>query len=101
MFPLRLGWIPVVCRSYSNQNSGVTIEQSLENEKSFFANHDDYSLCKNKTGITYLCNKLNEQIVKHVKMALPIIRSKITSLLYMKEKELKSIHISSSSDNMQ
>jgi hypothetical protein len=30
-------------------------------------------------------------IVNHIKKCLPVIRSKITSMLYQKEKELKSM----------
>ena len=33
-------------------------------------------------------------IVKHIKRCLPIIRSKITSMLFQKEKELKSLQLS-------
>jgi len=32
-------------------------------------------------------------IVKHIKKCLPIIRSKITSMLYQKEKELRSLQV--------
>jgi len=46
-------------------------------------------------GSPYLCRTLNIIIVKHIKRCLPIIRSKITSMLYQKEKELKSLQITS------
>ena len=39
-------------------------------------------------GTPYLCRTLNMIIVKHIKKCLPQIRSKITSMLYQKEKEL-------------
>ena len=44
-------------------------------------------------GTPYLCRTLNMIIVKHIKKCLPIIRSQITSMLYQKEKELKSLQV--------
>ena len=46
-------------------------------------------------GTPYLCRQLNMIIVKHIKKCLPVIRSKITSMLYQKEKELKSLKLCS------
>lgn len=44
-------------------------------------------------GTPYLSRTLNMIIVKHIKKCLPIIRSKITSMLYQKEKELRSLQV--------
>jgi len=52
-------------------------------------------------GIGYLCRNLNENIIKHIKRCLPVIRSKITSLLFQKEKELKTLEISKGDIDMQ
>ena len=46
-----------------------------------------------RTGIPFLCKTLNEIIIRQIKNSLPLLRSKITSLLFQKEKELKSIQI--------
>ena len=50
-----------------------------------------YAPYASQLGTAYLCKSLNVIIVKHIKRCLPIIRSKITSMLYQKEKELKSL----------
>ena len=44
-------------------------------------------------GTPYLARTLNMIIVKHIKKCLPIIRSKITSMLYQKEKELRGLQV--------
>ena len=48
---------------------------------------------QNRSGIRFLCRNLNEIIVRHIKKSLPLLRSKITSLLYQKEKELRTIEV--------
>jgi dynamin 1-like protein len=52
-------------------------------------------------GINVLCKNLNQNIIKHIKKCLPVIRSKITSLLFQKEKELRTLEISKGDCDMQ
>lgn len=94
VYPLRLGYIPVICRSQKDIVDGKFLKSALEKEKSYFSTHEDYRHMCTKCGIPYLTRNLNEIIVKHIKKNLPLIRSKLMSILYQKEKELKAIHLS-------
>ena len=70
------------------------IKEAISAEENFFRNSPTYAPYASKLGTGYLCRSLNVIIVKHIKRCLPIIRSKITSMLYQKEKELKSLQLS-------
>jgi dynamin 1-like protein len=72
---------------------GKTIKDCLRDEERFFKTNENYRALSSRCGVPYLCRSLNEIIVKNIKQCLPLIRSKITSLLYQKEKELKAIRI--------
>ena len=98
VYPLRLGYIGVVCRSQKDIMSGKPIKDALAAEDNFFKTHGTYALLASRLGTPYLCRTLNMIIVKHIKKCLPIIRSKITSMLYQKEKELRSLQVCQDSD---
>ena len=98
VYPLRLGYIGVVCRSQKDIMSGKPIKDALAAEDNFFKTHGTYAPLASRLGTPYLCRTLNMIIVKHIKKCLPIIRSKITSMLYQKEKELRSLQVCQVSD---
>jgi len=98
IYPLRLGYIGVVCRSQKDIMSGKPIKDALAAEDNFFKTHSTYAPLASRLGTPYLCRTLNMIIVKHIKKCLPIIRSKITSMLYQKEKELRSLQVCQDSD---
>ncbi len=82
MYPLKLGYIGVVCRSQKDILSGKPIKEALAAEDSYFKTSQIYAPLASKLGTLYLCKTLNVIIVKHIKTCLPVIRSKITSMLY-------------------
>ena len=98
VYPLRLGYIGVVCRSQKDIMSGKPIKDAFAAEDNFFKTHGTYAPLASRLGTPYLCRTLNMIIVKHIKKCLPIIRSKITSMLYQKEKELRSLQVCQDSD---
>lgn len=73
---------------------GKDISECLKSEEKFFKSSEYYGAMANRCGVPHLCRSLNEIIVKQIKKTLPLIRSKITSMLYQKEKELKTLQIS-------
>ena len=93
VYPLKLGYIGVVCRSQKDIMAGKPIKEALDAESLYFKTNKNYAPIANKMGTPYLCRTLNMIIVKHIKKCLPIIRSQITSMLYQKEKELKSLQV--------
>ena len=99
VYPLKLGYVPVVCRSQRDIMQGKPIKEALRNEELFFKTKEEYQAMSSRAGIPFLCRSLNEIIVKHIKQCLPVLRSKITSFLYQKEKELKMIEVSKDAAN--
>ena len=93
VYPLKLGYIGVICRSQKDIHSGKTIKEALKSEENYIKTSVTYAPYASQLGTATLCKTLNTIIVKHIKRCLPIIRSKITSMLYQKEKELKSLSI--------
>ena len=65
---------------------GKQIKDALVAEDQYFRKSESYGALSNRCGVPFLCRTLNEIIVKHIKKCLPIIRLKITSMLYQKEK---------------
>ena len=82
VYPLKLGYIGVVCRSQKDILAGRPIREALIAEDNFFKTSGTYAPLASRMGTPYLCRTLNMIIVKHIKKCLPIIRSKITSMLY-------------------
>ena len=93
VYPLKLGYVGVVCRSQKDILAGKPIKEALDLESQFFRTHNKYTPIASRMGTPYLCRTLNMIIVKHIKKCLPVIRSQITSMLYKKEKELKSLEV--------
>jgi dynamin 1-like protein len=93
VYRLKLGFIPVKCRSQRDILEGKQIKDALNSEDAWFKSSLDYSSMSQRTGISFLCKKLNEIIVRQIKNSLPLLRSKITSLLFQKEKELKLLKV--------
>lgn len=55
VYPLKLGFVPVVCRSQKDILEGKRIAEALSNEADFFSKNEDYKVYRNRTGIKYLC----------------------------------------------
>lgn len=91
VYRLKLGFVPVICRSQRDIMEGKLIKDALKSEDLWFKTSEAYQAMSNRAGIPFLCKTLNEIIVKQIKKCLPLLRSKITSLLYLKEKELKTV----------
>lgn len=101
VYPLKLGFVPVVCRSQKDILEGKNITNALKDEDKYFKTSDTYGPISNRCGIKFLCKTLNENIIKHIKKCIPVIRSKITSILFQKEKELKTMEVSKGDVDMQ
>ena len=93
VYPLRLGYIGVIGRSQKDITTGKSIKDALNSEANYFSNSAIYGGIASRMGTPYLCNTLNTIIIKHIKKCLPVIRSKVTAMLYQKEKELASMQI--------
>nr|AZL94768.1 GTP-binding protein/GTPase [Nephromyces sp. MMRI] len=89
LYPLKLGYIGVVCRNQKQTLEKKSIEDSLKYEDYFFSNHPKYSRVKGGYGIPNLADKLNKFLVSSILNSIPEIKSRITNLLFETENELK------------
>ena len=64
-YPLALGWIGLVNRSQAQVKTNTRIEDALEREKRFFANHPIYRSMQNECGSHYLAKTLNKVRLMH------------------------------------
>lgn len=88
---LRLGFYPVVNRSQADINNHKSIQQALENEKSFFENHASYRGNAAYCGTPFLARRLNIILGRHIERYLPETKAKIESALTKYRDELESL----------
>ena len=88
VYPLKLGYIGVVCRSQKDINDNKTIEEAIKSEEKFFKTHPKYHKISHNLGIKALSSKLNALLIRHIKRSLPQIRDKITAIMATKKQEL-------------
>ncbi|KAF9610480.1 hypothetical protein IFM89_022444 [Coptis chinensis] len=90
VIPLRLGYVGVVNRSQQDINNNRSIKDALAYEEDFFCKHHVYNALADRCGVAQLSKKLNQILVRHIKKALPGLRSQISSALVSVAKELAS-----------
>jgi dynamin 1-like protein len=79
---------------------GKAMTDALKHESDYFHHSPVYAPFASKLGVPYLSKTLNILIVRHIKVNLPKIRSKINAMLFEKEKELKSLNVVDDEDQM-
>lgn len=100
LYPLKLGYVGVVCRSQKDIMTGKSLKDGLKHEQNFFYQSPIYAPFAHRLGVPYLSQTLNTLIVRHIKTNLPKIRSKINSMLFEKEKELRALNVVEEDDQM-
>lgn len=90
LFPLRLGYVGVVCRSQEDINNNVPMEVHLQKEESFFRESPIYGKYSGRCGIKYLTTRLNTLLMNHIHKNLPDVRQNVVNLLQAVESELDS-----------
>jgi len=75
VYPLKLGYYAVKCRSQKNINDNVSIRDAILLEKKFFGEHPDYKDFAESMGIPFLSKSLNQILVNHIKKSLPQLNS--------------------------
>ncbi|KAI7900160.1 Dynamin central region-domain-containing protein [Cokeromyces recurvatus] len=78
-YPLKLGFIGVVNRTYS---------VALEAENQFFQQHPAYRSVASRCGTQYLSKQLNTILLSHIKEKLPELRTKLGTLISQTQLEL-------------
>ena len=90
VYPLKLGYVGVVCRSQEDINNKKTIKKHLEDEKKFFSVHEKYRVISHSMGIPYLSWKLNKLLMTHIKHALPDLKNRVNEMIRSNEEQLRT-----------
>lgn len=80
IYPLKLGYVGVVCRGPKDIEERKSIQQQIIDEKEFFDNHKSYQNIDNR-GVPYLIKTLNLNFLRHIKRSLPSVRDNLLTLL--------------------
>ncbi|KAF4703686.1 Dynamin-1-like protein [Perkinsus olseni] len=88
VYPLRQGYVGVVCRSQKDIQSGVTIRESIKNEEAFFKKHEAYRHIAAHCGTAYMARQLHRILMTHIREALPGLRDRVNAMLHEHEQEM-------------
>lgn len=77
IYPLRLGYVGVVCRGEDATRAGVTFEQALKAEEEFLAQSKTFRCVADRCGIQHLAKRLHEVLLQHIRDALPELRARV------------------------
>lgn len=90
VYPLRLGYVGVICRSQADINKNKPVDKHLQDEALYFKSHRSYSAIADKMGIPYLARKLNALLLNHIGAKLPQLKKNVNGLLLAVSDELSS-----------
>ncbi len=90
-FPLKYGYIGVVCRSQLDNQNKKNIQDATRIEKEFFETHTEYTYVKSNCGIKVLSQCLSELLMFHIRNSLPGLRDSLTNEIFEKEVELENL----------
>ncbi|KZT07176.1 dynamin protein dnm1 [Laetiporus sulphureus 93-53] len=90
VYPLKLGFIGVVCRSQQDINSGKGLDDALESEAEFFRSHPSYRNISHKNGTKYLAKTLNQVLLNHIRDKLPDMKARLNTLMGQAQQELNA-----------
>lgn len=66
LYPLKLGYFGVKCRSQKQIDDNMTIKEAIIFEKDFFGRHPVYSSYSDRLGIPYLSSSMNKILIHHI-----------------------------------
>eukprot|EP00916_Digyalum_oweni_P024068 GHVL01039825.1.p1 GENE.GHVL01039825.1~~GHVL01039825.1.p1 ORF type:complete len:586 (+),score=61.10 GHVL01039825.1:47-1804(+) len=90
VFPLRLGYVGVVCRSQKDIQSRKALKEALKTEERFFREHPSYKKMSSHMGTPHLAKMLNSMLMHHIRDSLPDLRAKLSNLIYEYSLELSA-----------
>ncbi len=89
-YPLKLGYVGVVCRSQEDIRSNKSMRDAVKSEKEFFERSPSYSAIKDICGVEYLSKRLNRLLVQHIGECLPVLKKNVDLQLQSRRDELKA-----------
>ena len=91
MYPLKLGYVGVVCRSQRDIQTKKTIRDSLKAEDKFFKTHPSYKSISSRCGSLYMAKLLHKVLIYHIRDCLPGLRAKVAEMVAACETELQGL----------
>ncbi|CDJ61057.1 dynamin-like protein, putative [Eimeria maxima] len=96
VYPLRRGFVGVVCRSLAQTREQLSPRAAQEEESKFFQSHPAYKSLGNRCGTRYLARMLNQEsppfpipvLMQHIRESLPELRERLQKRLQEAEAEL-------------
>lgn len=89
IYPLKKGYVGVVCRSQRATQDRRSIRDSLKDEEKFFRTHPSYRSIAHRCGTHFLSLTLNQILMYHIRDTLPALKSRIHTALHETELELQ------------
>ena len=93
VYPLKLGYYGVKCRSQQNIIDNVSVKEAIKREKKYFSEHPVYCHHAPTMGIPYLAKRLNVILVGHIKKCIPTLNRQIAVAAQEKQRELQQYQI--------
>ena len=91
MYPLKLGYVGVVCRSQKDIVGKRSIRDSLRIEEKFFRTHPAYKALASRCGSVYMARLLHKVLMYHIRDCLPALRGRIAEMMVECETELAGL----------
>lgn len=88
VFPLRRGYVGVICRSQKDIEAKVDITVALHRERKYFLSHPSYTHLADRCGTPFLQRTLNQQLTTHIRDTLPSLRDKLQRQMFALEKDV-------------
>ena len=90
VYPLRLGYVGMICRSQQDIINSVKIETHLRAEREFFTKHEVYAGLAARMGAEHLAIRLNQLLTSHLRIKLPELKKRVSDQLLLKQQELQN-----------
>lgn len=89
-YTLKLGYFGVVCRSKKDMNNGVTLDQALAKEASFFAKDSFFRDFSSNLGIKNLSQRLSFHLLAKIRETLPFVKTSVQNMITQKQAYAKN-----------
>lgn len=89
--PLKLGFVGVKLRSFTETNEGKSLMSCREEEELFFKTQPEYATVRNHCGVPFLSKRLSQLLITSIKNELPKIRDTLNSRQKSIDDELKKM----------
>eukprot|EP00796_Vickermania_ingenoplastis_P002287 gene2287-1429_t len=91
LFPLRHGYVGVVCRSQQDIVDRTSMEDARRVEREFFERSDAYRSIADQSGTEYLSRKLNILLMEHIRANLPALKGTVESMWVDTQKKMEQL----------